>query len=223
MSKFSDLLGTLGGYFKIGLTGVRLKNSSGNLLVRNSADSADANITAAKLLNTGNTIDIGTTNVLSVSKNTAQSGGLTIIYPAAKATDGQILAQKAGTAAGVIEFEFVSAGSNSQCLTTDTTSLAFGATSPVAMFTLPANAVVEAVRVIVDTAFTGTPSLSIGITGTTSKYLASTQVDLLTTGIYEVYPGIAASGSSEAVIATYAANTASVGAARIEIDYVVPV
>jgi hypothetical protein len=42
MAKWSNLAGTLLGYIRIGLNGVRLKNSSGNLLVRNANDSADA-------------------------------------------------------------------------------------------------------------------------------------------------------------------------------------
>ena len=223
MPKFSDLIGTLTASFRLGLAGVRLKNTAGNLSIRNTVDSADATVTALKLLNTGNTIDIGTTNVLSVSRNAAQASALTVTYPAAKATDGQVLAQKAGTGAGIIELEFVSVAGGNGGTITDTTSLAFGTASPLTLFTLPANAVVQDVRVIVDTAFNGTPSLSIGITGTASKYFSSTQVDLLTVGIYEVYPGIIALGSTEALIATYAANTATVGAARIEIDYVVPV
>lgn len=224
MSKFLDFIGTSANSFKIAIGGVLLKNSSGNLLVRSTGDSADAQITASKLNNTGSTIDIGTTNVLTVSKNSSQSGALTIIYPAAKATDGQVLAQKAGTASGVIEFEFVSSASTAACVTTDTTSLAFGTTSPLSLFTLPANAVVEAVRIIIDTAFNGTPSLSIGISGTTSKYVAASQVDLTAaaTTVFEIYPGRAAVGSTEALIATYSAGSASAGAARIEVDYVVP-
>lgn len=43
-----DLLGTLRSYFLIGGTGgVRLKNSSGVLAIRNAADSADAAVTAS--------------------------------------------------------------------------------------------------------------------------------------------------------------------------------
>ncbi len=224
MAKFTDSLGTLLSKFKIGINGVTLKDSSGNLLIRNTGDTADANVTAAKLLNTGNTIDIGTTNVLSVSKNTTQSGALTIIYPAAKATDGQVIAQKAGTAAGTIEFEFVSAAATSQCLSVDTTALAFGSGTTVTMFNLPANAVVEAVRVVIDTAFSGAPSMSVGISGAASKYLSSTQVDLTAAAltIFEVYPGRSPVGTAEALQISYTAGGAAAGAARVEIDYSIP-
>jgi hypothetical protein len=40
--------------------------------------------------------------------------------------------------------------------------------------------------------------------------------------VFEVYPGIAANGSTESIIATYAAGGATAGAARIEVDYCVP-
>lgn len=225
MSKFLDFLGTSANSFLIAIGGVRLKNAAGNLLVRNPGDTADAQITAAKLNNTGTDIAIGTTNILTFQQNSGQSGALTLRVPAAKATDGQVLAQKAGTGAGVIELEFVSAANTATCLTTDTTSFAFGSSGTVPMFTLPANAVVEAVRVIIDTAFNGAPSMSVGIAGTTSKYLASNQVDLKDAAgakIYEVYPGLAASGSSEALIITYTPGGATAGAARVEVDYVVP-
>ena len=90
------------------------------------------------------------------------------------------------------------------------------------MFTLPINAVVNNVRVIVDTVFSGTPSLSIGITGTTSKYMAANQMDLAVIGVYEAYPGLAAIGTTDAIIATYSAGAAAAGSGRIEIDYSVP-
>jgi hypothetical protein len=41
-SKWTNLAGTLTGFLRLGLTGVRLKNSAGSLLVRNALDSADA-------------------------------------------------------------------------------------------------------------------------------------------------------------------------------------
>lgn len=225
MAKILDVLGTNLSSFLISIGGVRLKNSSGNLLVRNSGDTADAQITASKLNNTGNTVAIGSTNVLNLQQNASQSGNLTVIYPSAKATDGQVLAQKAGTSTGVIEFEFVSSANTAACIATDTTSLAFGSSATVSMFNLPANAVVQAVRVIVDTIFNGTPSISVGISGSTSKYMASSQVDLKDAAgakIYESLPALTASGSAEALIISYSAGSATTGAARVEVDYAIP-
>lgn len=230
MSWVSDLIATSAAYFKIGLSGVRLKNSSGNLLVRNPGDSADADATVATLHNSADSLEInsdaadsGTDRKLTLSKNPSASAALIVQFPPAKGTDNHVLRQKAGTSAGVMELELVAAGSTQACDTVDTTSLAFGSSSPVTMFTLPANAVVTKVQIIVDTAFDGTaPSVSIGVSGTTSKYFPATAVDLKTTGVYEYHPGLTADGSTNDLIATYSADGSAAGAARMLVYYSVP-
>jgi hypothetical protein len=132
-----------------------------------------------------------------------------------------VLAQKAGTGAGIIEFEFVTTGSTASSDKLDTTALAFGSASPVAMFSTGATDVIEYIEVIVDTAFNGTSTMSVGIAGTTSKYVAATQVDLTTAGKYVINPGLPAQGA-EALIITYAAGGASAGAARVLVHYASP-
>lgn len=224
MGLFSDLFGTTKSYFKVGLTGVRLKNSSGNLLVRNTGDSADAEVTASKVNVSGADVVLDSDgNALTVSRNSAQSGALQVIFPSAKATDGQVLAQKAGTGVGIIEFEFVSAGSTSSADKLDTTSLAYNTSSPVSMFTTGAADIIDMVEVVVDTAFNGTPSMSVGVSGTTSKYLGTTDVDLTAaaTTVFRVHPGLTAQGA-ESLIITYSAGSASAGAARVIVHYATP-
>lgn len=229
---WKDLIGTSLSSFLIGIgsTGVRLKNTAGNMIVRNKADNADVNITAARLLASGDNILINsdaasTANdwTLQLSRNAAQTAALEVQFPAAKGTDGYMIRQKAGTGAGVLEFELAApiAGAPTQ----DTTSLAFGTTSPLSLFTLPANAVIGIIEIIIDTPFNGTPSLSIGITGTLSKYMAATQVDLSepATTRWEVSPNLPSSATAESLIATYAAGGATAGAARIVINYAVPI
>lgn len=53
MTKFSGIVATISDFFRIGLTGPRLKNVSGNLEIRNSDDTANVNLTAATI--TGST------------------------------------------------------------------------------------------------------------------------------------------------------------------------
>lgn len=225
MSKFSDLIGTSLSYFRIGLTGPRIKSNAGTIEAKNAVDSAFVGVKALIMQATGNTIELnanaaatGTDYKYSLARpSTGMAAAVTLTLPATSGTAGQVLQTD-----GAGNLSYVAAGSTASCQTTDTTSIAFGSTSPVAMFTLPVNAVVNNVRVIVDAVFNGTPSLSIGIAGTTSKYMAATQMDLSTIGVYEAYPGIAALGTTEAIIATYSAGAASSGAGRIEIDYSVP-
>lgn len=225
----SDLAGTALGYLRIGLStaAVRLKSVSGGLVARNSVDSADAPITGSQLRASGDSIELNSDAAGSGAdyKYTLQrpaagmTGAVTLTLPIDDGSPLQVL-QTDGS--GVLSWVTSSAGNtNSENL--DTTTLAFGDSSPVTMFTKPVNSLVAMIRVIVDTAFNGTaPTLSIGIVGTTSKYMGTTEVNLKEIGVYEVFPGIAVVAGTEALIATYAADSSSAGAARIEVTYAQP-
>lgn len=218
-----DIGGTLGAFFRLGLTGVRLSNNSGNLEVKSADGSAFAEAKASKLTATGADIVIDSADdPLTISNNSAQSGALQIIAPAAKSTDGYVLRQKAGTGSGVIELEFAAAGNTDACVKVDTTTVAYTDSGAVTCFTLPANAVVHSVKVIVDTAFDGTgQSLAVGISGTTGKYMATSQnaLDGSAGDSFETYPTHAASGSTEAIIATLNNGAATAGSVRVEVAY----
>ncbi len=226
MSMWQDLLGTVNGYLKIGLTGVRLKNSSGNLLVRNSGDSADSEITASKVKVSGEILEINSDAAGSsadwkytLQRPTSGMGAAVVLtLPVDDGTPNQVLATDG---AGVLSW--ASAASTASSEKVDTTNLAFGTSSPVTLFTTGAADVINTVEVIIDTPFDGTPSLSIGISGTTSKYMGATDVDLAAAAgtVFRVHPGKTAQGA-EALIATYAAGGASAGAARIQIYYDTP-
>lgn len=223
----SDLIGTMQGYFKVGGTsGVRLKNSSGNLLVRNTGDSADAEATVSKLSVSGNTVDInsdaagsGADWKYTLTRPAAgMSAAVTLTLPVDDGTASQVLSTD-----GNGTLSWVSAASTAASVTKDTTSLNFNSGATVAMFTLPANAVVHEVRVIVDTAFDA-GTMSVGISGTVSKYAGTTDIDLTAAAetSFIVHPSKMAAGGTEALIITYTAGGATVGAARVEISYSVP-
>jgi hypothetical protein len=89
------------------------------------------------------------------------------------------------------------------------------------MFTTAAGDVITEIQVIPDPAFNGTPTLSIGIAGTVSKYATATDIDLAVTAGSIIHPCLPA-GGVEAIIATYAAGGASVGSARILVSYGTP-
>jgi hypothetical protein len=92
-----------------------------------------------------------------------------------------------------------------------------------ALFSTGAGDIIDAIEVIIDTPFDGAPSLSIGVAGTASKYLAATDVDLTQPAatVFKVHPGLPAAGI-EALIATYAAGGATVGAARLLVHFATP-
>lgn len=225
--RFLDLLGTLGSKFQLGIQGLILKNTGGKIRARNAADSADAPLVGSTIEASGDSLTLnedaagsGADWKLTISRPASgMTQDLEFTLPADYGTAGYFLA---GDGAGGLSFQPSASASNLEA--TDTTSLAFGSSSPLAMFTLPANAVVLKVQVVIDTPFNGAPSLSIGITGTLAKYLASTQVDLTAAAgtVFEVSPGLAANGSAENLIATYAASGASAGAARMLVTYAIP-
>jgi hypothetical protein len=226
-SIWQDLIGTTKAFIRIGFTGPRLKNSSGNLLVRNAGDSADVELTALKLNVSGNVVDINSDAAGSGAdwKYTLQrpSSGMgaavVLTLPPTDGSPGQAIVTDGD---GNLTFE--DAASTASSDKADTTTLAFDSTSPVAMFTLPANAVIEKIQVIIDTAFDGAPTASVGISGTVSKYLASTDIDLTqaATTVFEIHPGVTAPGGTEALIITYAAGGATAGSARFLVFYAIP-
>ena len=222
---FTDLLGTTKAYFRIGLAGPRLKASGSDVIVRNGADGADANLTAAKVSVSGNVLELNSAAAgsgadwkMTLQRPTSgQSAAITLTLPPTAGTANQVL-QTDGT--GVTTW--ASAASTASCDKVDTTSLAFGTASPLALFSTGAADIITKVQVVVDTAFTpGTPTVSIGVSGTTSKYMSTGDLDLTVAGTYEVHPGVAAAGV-EALIATYAASSASAGAARILVYFSTP-
>lgn len=228
MAFWTDLIGTLRQTLKIGgSTGTTLKNSSGNLVVRNAADSADAELTTSKLNNSGDSIVLNSDSTSTgadwkVTLQRPASGmtaDMTLTLPPDDGTPGQVL-QTDGF--GVLSF--VTAASTGHLTANDTTAIVFNTTSPLTLFTLPANAVVDEAEVVIDTAFNGTPTLSLGISGNTSKYMGSTENDLTQAAEtrFITRPGKVASGGTEALIATYSAGGASAGSARIIIRYSVP-
>lgn len=106
----------------------------------------------------------------------------------------------------------------------ESTTLSFGDSSPVAMFTLPAGHIILDARVIIDTQFDGAPTLEIGIAGNTNKYMAQADVDLTSVAgdVFSAVKGNAAPGSPESIIATYVAGGATVGSARLVVLHGLP-
>ncbi len=227
--RFIDLLGTTFDKLQVGIgtTAVSIKQVAGKLRARNKADSADAPVVGSVIAASGDFLELNEDAV-----GAAADWKYTLARPAAGMTAARTitLPPDAGTAgfalstdgAGNTSWVAIAAGNDK--VITDTTTLAFGSVSPLAMFSLPANAVIHGVTVVIDTAFNGAPSLSVGIAGTVSKYLGATSVDLTQAAAtsFDVEPGLASVGAIEALIATYAAGAAAAGSARILVAYSIP-
>lgn len=230
----ADLIGTFSNIFQLGKGGPKVKNNAGVLEVRNAADNAYANLVVAALTAAGINV---TADQIVINSDATSAGAdwklflarsatgmthdITVVFPPGDPAVGQALTVASFTS-NIVTLQYTTIAAGTDKVVVDTTALAFGDTSPKAMFTLPANAVVQKVQVIVDTAFNTAATLSVGITGTVSKYMGTGDLDLQTVGSYDVTPKEIAVGTTEALIATYAAAAASAGAARILVTYVIP-
>lgn len=233
MGVFKNLLGTVLDRFQLGLTGPLIKNDSGQISVRNAGDTDYATLRAELMRVFGDTIELNAGAagsaadwVMSLSRpDSGMTTNIDIVLPAGTPSPGQLL-RVASYSTGVVTLEYASASEGAtNVVLMDTTTLAFGSSSPTAMFTKPANALVERVKVIIDTPFDGTaPQVSIGISGTTSKYAAASHIDLKAAAgtVFDIDNGVVAAGGTEDLIATYTADSSAAGSARVQVIYVIP-
>ncbi len=211
MSAWSKLTGTQVGKFLLGLTGVTLKNNAGNLEVKNNADSAFADVSVK------NVIINGTTYTNTFAASASQTANTSYILPVDDGSPAQVLSTDGS---GLLSW--ASAASTASSWKVDTTTVAFGSGSTISAFTLPANAVIDSVVVIVDVAFDGTANLSVGISGNASKWFGSGDASLQVADRYEVPNQLTATGSTEAVEIAYSAGGATVGSCRVLVTYAIP-
>lgn len=232
MAKFSNTIGTVLDRFQIGIGGPIIKRVLGVIQFRNAADNGHADIEAALVKVFGDSIELnagaagsGADWAMTLSRpDTGMTEDIDVVLPPGPPSPGQVL-RVAGYADGVVTLEYATteAGASNMVLI-DETALAFGSGSSEALLTKPANGLIEKVKVIVDTPFNGTPTVSIGVSGTTSKYAAASHIDLTAPAgtIFELDAGEASTVGTEAIIATYSAGGASAGAARIQLIYGIP-
>lgn len=228
MGLFADLFGTLKDTFQLGLGGVKLKNVSVGLVVKAVNGTTDAPITASLLNISGESLIINSdaTEAAADWKYTIQRpaagmvASVILTLPVDDGTSGQVLSTDGN---GVLSW--ASAGTTAHLIATNSTEIVFGSATPLALFTLPDGAVIHQVDVIIDTPWTtGSAQVTIGVAGTTSKYMAATENDLYAAArtVFSVHPGYVPPGGTEALIATYSASTSDAGAGRIIVHYSVP-
>ena len=232
MGLFMDLWGTTKALFQIEKGGVKLENSSGNLVVKDGSDVA-SDITVKKLFVAGDAIEInsdaagsGADWKYTIARPAAgMTGAVALTLPPDDGSPGQVMTTDGS---GVLTWQ--TAGLTTPLLTVDTTTLNWDSAAAVAMLNLPVGAIVDRIKVVIDTPFDGTTpaTMSVGTAGSASKYMAATQVNLAGAAkdVYESNPGeVAVAGTPEAVQIAFAAasgGTPSVGIARVMIFYVIP-
>jgi hypothetical protein len=86
---------------------------------------------------------------------------------------------------------------------------------------LPSGAVVDEVIVIVDSVFDGAPTVEVGVSGNTGKYVATTDTDLTSVDRYE-FPQSYLPTVAETVDVKVTNGGATVGAGRVLVHYSIP-
>jgi len=217
--------------WQVGLSGPIIVNNTGSLVLYNATQTANVSLTALNLSLSGTTSQIilnsaatesgASWRTLIGSAISGQTADVTFNLPANGGSSGQVL-QTDGSG----NTSWVSAASTATTIQTITHTVLYSDTSPYAYFTLPINAVIEQINVNVTTAFNGiSPSLSVGVTGTTSKWMTALQNNLGTVGGYttDLCRFVATSGSTQAIIITFSpGGAATAGAANVQLWYSVP-
>ena len=205
----SDAVGTLSTYFRIAT--VRLKDASGILQVRDSADSAFAKMDT-------HTVGFQGANPSYQVSLTAPSGlsaDYDAVLPATDGSNGQVLKTD-----GSGNWSWTDAVSNAELCQ----ELVFdeATSSPATIFTPPNNAVLTRCQIQVTAAAAGgSPTVSIGVAGTVERDMATAESDLLTGALYEVQPMTDVGGSPGAVILSITPDSQTFdGEARVW--YVIP-
>lgn len=131
-------------------------------------------------------------------------------------TDGQVLTADSTTAGGFI-------WKTSNDWSVDTTDLLFDSPEIVGMFTLPANALVDSVILIVDEQFDGVgATATVGISATPNKYIENQDVMLSFADRYEVPHQKVVDTFSEALKIYYTAAGSTKGKARVIVNWCMP-
>lgn len=111
MASWKDIIGTTAGYLRLGTgSGVRLKNASGSLSVRNAGDSADAAVTASQVNVSGDDLVLnsdaagsGADRTLTLRRpSTGMSAAAVVTMPASTSTVETTDARKRAYAMGLL-------------------------------------------------------------------------------------------------------------------------
>lgn len=187
----SRLVRTMASIFRIG--NIQVKDSSGVVQFRNSGDTAFADTASNKVRVQGG----NATNAVVLTAPNALGSSVTFTLPSAVGTTNQVLADTGGD--GTLGFINVSANAN----LLQQESFTEASSSPITIFTPPANA--RILRVVIDVgsaASAGSPTISVGTNSSPTAYMTTGENDLKVVGTYEVNEPYELGGSPDAVIAT---------------------
>jgi len=218
-------------------------NEVGTIAINSSSISNDANLALKSSANVNIQVFTGNaySNIISVigdypsytnAARVAIAGNVAITGNISATNLGNIVTiNKDGNSSNVLYGNgvFAAAPSGGGNIATDywrttSKSLTYSSSSQVALLTLPANATVDKVTIIVDTAFNGnSPGATVGRSfgGTGLEYVSTGDVDLKTADRYDLPCQIAPTGNTFDIVINYTASSSTAGSARVLITYAV--
>jgi hypothetical protein len=251
MSLYSKVRGTFETLFQLGKGGPQLKNSSGAVQFRNSADSAFASIAPRAVQLDGGAIIKNSSGTLVV-RDSADAA-----FANVQAADAIVTQAKIGSngslikeaASGIISFRdptdasfAIIRGASPSGSDDLVTKGYFDANPPAGTLraisfqidesladttqssstTIPANAIVHSYHVIVTAAFATGQTLTLGYTGSASALMGTGDTNLEATNVYTVDEPKQWGGSAAAVLGTLSSGTAGSGSAQVIVTYSEP-
>lgn len=211
MGVISDLMGTFSGILNLTKTGALLKGQSSAVQIRNHADDEHANLEAASM----RLKYPGESNLLTISP-ADMAANVDLTFPPDVGSAGDVLTSD-GT--GVLSWQPTTAGGE----IIKKVAFSQASSSPLAILTPPNNATIVKIRVDVESAGgANSPTLAVGISGDTGKYMTTGQNDLKATGSYETNPSYEEDGTPDAIIATITPDSQSFSG-FIYVHYAVPI
>lgn len=205
----SDLRGTLETLFRLATSA--WKDSSGEIQARDSGDSAFVPVAAQKVRLAGS----NETYRVDLQAPAGLAADVAWTLPATHGSAGQVIADD-GDGNLYLTGAVSNAGLWQEEDFTEATS------SPLTIFTPPANATILAVEVEVTVAASaGSPTIAVGVAGTAERDMTTAQNDLKTVGLWRVRPGTEVGATPGAVIATITPDSQTF-TGKVRVEYAIP-
>jgi len=207
MGVWLNIVGVIGNTLQFNFTGPKVTGSSTDTLTVNSASDGDGKVVSANMNVENLEVYDGAARKTTVTMATGGAGDLTLVLPNSDGDSGNALTTDGSGNLSWTDMDSVCA--KMLMLNWDD-----GASQSLAA--AAAGRYIDKISVKVTTAFDGTtPGIDIGISGTTDKYVDTTEIDLTTLGTYVIDVSNYESGSEEILATFTAGGGASAGVAEI--------
>lgn len=205
----SNLVRTLSTYFRIGT--IRIKDNSGVVAMRESDDSAHAELSAKKAHIMGTNATYG----VILDAPSSLGGNVSLVLPNSQGSTGQVLTTNGS---GTLSWAGVAADADK----TEVISFTESTSSPATIFSPADNTVIRQIVVEVTAAASGgSPTIQIGYTSDADAYMEADECDLGEAGLYTLFPMTSVGVSPDDVILTITPDSQTF-TGKVYVTYAVP-